>query len=72
VLTAKINYWIANSMRATGNSEAGARYNQTLSLLDSLKKEAGSEHLLERSDLRGIYDDSTHWSSSENAISAHN
>jgi serine/threonine protein kinase/tetratricopeptide (TPR) repeat protein len=72
VLTAKINYWIANSMRATGNTEAAARYSQTLSLLDSLKKEAGSEHLLERSDLRSIYDDSAHWSRLDNVISAHN
>jgi len=72
LLTAKINYWIANSMHATGNSEAGTRYSQTLSLLDSLKKEAGSEHLLERTDLRGIYDDSAHWGNSDNAIAAHN
>jgi tetratricopeptide (TPR) repeat protein len=70
VLTAKIDYWAASSMRATGNSEAGARYGQTLSLLDSLKKEAGSEHLLDRADLRAIYDDSTRWSHSENAVAA--
>jgi tetratricopeptide (TPR) repeat protein len=68
VLTAKINYLIANSLRATGNSEAGVRYSQVLSSLDEIKKETGSEHLLERADLRNIYDDSGHVA---NAIAAH-
>jgi serine/threonine protein kinase/tetratricopeptide (TPR) repeat protein len=69
--TARINYLIANSMRATGNSEAAARYNHAHSLLDELKKEPGSEHLLERADLRSIYDDSARWSHSDNAAAAH-
>lgn len=72
VLTAKISYLIASSMRATGNSEAGARYSRALSLLDELKKETGSEHLMDRPDLRSIYDDSTRWSHSENATAARN
>ena len=62
LLTARINYLIANSMRAAGNPEAGARYSQVLSLLDEIKKEAGSEHLLDRADLHSIYDDATRWS----------
>jgi eukaryotic-like serine/threonine-protein kinase len=70
VLTAKINYLIADSMRATGNSDAGTRYDQVLSILDELKKEAGSEHLLDRADLRNVYDKSTRWSHS--ATTAHN
>jgi tetratricopeptide (TPR) repeat protein len=72
VLTAKIDYLIANSMRATGNPEAGAQYSQTLSMLDELKKETGSEHLLDRADLRNIYNESTHWSHPQNAIAASN
>jgi len=66
LLTARINYLIANSMRAAGNPEAAARYNQVLSTLDDLTKEPGSEHLLQRSDLRSIYDESSRWSHAEN------
>jgi hypothetical protein len=72
VFTAKINYLLAASMRATGNSEAAGRYRQTLSLLDELTKEAGSEHLLQRSDLRAIHDDAVRWSNSQNATAASN
>ena len=51
-------------MRAAGDPEAEARYSQVLSLLDEIKKEAGSEHLLDRTDLHGIYDDASRRSNS--------
>jgi len=72
LLTAKIQYQVANSMRASANPEAAARYTQTTALLDELRKEAGSEHLLDRSDLHAMYDDSNRWSHSANAGPAHN
>jgi tetratricopeptide (TPR) repeat protein len=72
LLTAKIQYQIANSMRASANADATARYAQTTALLDDLRKEAGSEHLLDRSDLHAMHDDSNRWSHSANANPAHN
>jgi tetratricopeptide (TPR) repeat protein/predicted Ser/Thr protein kinase len=72
LLTAKIQYLIASSMRAAGSGEAVARYGQTIALLDELRKEAGSEHLLERSDLHKMYEDSNRWSHSTSAVNAHN
>jgi serine/threonine protein kinase/tetratricopeptide (TPR) repeat protein len=61
VLTAKIQYMIASSMRAVGDGEAGARYSRTIALLDELRKQPGSEHLLDRADLHSIYDDASRW-----------
>jgi hypothetical protein len=42
--------------------EAAGQYEQALKLLDDIKKEAGAEHLMDRADLKAIYDDATRWS----------
>jgi hypothetical protein len=38
------------------------QYQQTQSILDEIKKDPGAEHLLERSDLKSIYDDASNGS----------
>jgi len=57
---AKIHYLLGISLRASGDaSGAAGQYQQTLSILDEIKKDPGAEHLLERSDLKSIYDDAS-------------
>ena len=60
--TARIHYLLGNAIRLGGDT-AGAvsQYAQTLRMLDEMKKEPGAEHLLDRSDLRAIYDDANRW-----------
>ena len=60
--TARIHYLLGNAIRLGGDA-AGAvsQYAQTLRMLDEMKKEPGAEHLLDRSDLRAIYDDANRW-----------
>jgi eukaryotic-like serine/threonine-protein kinase len=62
--TARIHYLLGTVIRMTDASAAGAagQYAQALKLLDDIKKEAGAEHVMDRVDLRAIYDDATHWS----------
>jgi tetratricopeptide (TPR) repeat protein/predicted Ser/Thr protein kinase len=61
--TARIHYLLGNAIRLSGNpAEAAGQYQQALQLFDELKKDAGAEHLLERSDLGAIYADATRWS----------
>jgi len=60
VETARIHFLLGNSLRLSGDAiEAAGQYKQTLSILDEMKKEPGAEHLLERSDLKSIYDEAT-------------
>jgi hypothetical protein len=67
--TARIHYLIANAM--AGNPEAEAHYKQSIAMLDDLRKEDGATHLLDRFDLRSMYADATHRSST-GATLAHN
>lgn len=61
--SAKIHYLLGTSLRAAGDAAAAAgQYKQTVTILDDIKREPGAEHLLERSDLKAIYEDSTHFS----------
>jgi eukaryotic-like serine/threonine-protein kinase len=61
--TARIHYLLGTDLRLSGSaSDAAAHYRKALNLLDEMKKEAGAEHLVERSDLKSIYNDSAHWS----------
>jgi hypothetical protein len=58
--TARIHFLLGSSLRLSGDaSGAAGQYKQTLSILDEIKKEPGAEHLLERSDLKSIYDEAT-------------
>ena len=61
--SAKIHYLLGTSLRAGGDAAAAAgQYKQTVTILDDIKREPGAEHLLDRTDLKAIYDDSTRWS----------
>lgn len=68
--TARIHYLLANSWRATSSSEALAHYRQAVVLLDDLRKEDGTAHLLDRADVRSMYADASHAQSS--TVQAHN
>jgi tetratricopeptide (TPR) repeat protein/predicted Ser/Thr protein kinase len=62
-LTLRIHYLFGNALRLSGNAgEASGHYQQAVTMLDEMKKEAGAEHLLDRSDLKPIYAESVHWS----------
>src|SRR5262249_14559948 len=60
--TARIHYLLGNAIRLGGSPrDAASQYGQALRLLDEMKKEAGAEHLLDRSDLKALYADANHW-----------
>jgi len=60
--TARIHYLLGNALRLGGNSDqARGHYRQALGLLDDMRKESGAEKLLQRSDLKALYDESVHW-----------
>ncbi len=61
--TARIHYLLGSAIRLGGNpADAAGQYQQARQLLDDMKKEQGAEHLLDRSDLRPIYEDAARWS----------
>jgi tetratricopeptide (TPR) repeat protein len=61
--TARIHYLLGTITRLTEpNGVAARQYSQALKLLDDIKREAGAEHVLDRVDLKAIYDDATRWS----------
>jgi len=67
-LLAKDHYFLATALRATGKgTEATAHYREALRLLDEIRKEAGAEKVIERTDLKAIYTDSTRWSQTNKA-----
>ncbi len=61
--TARIHYLIATMQRLNGNvAEAGGHYRETLRILNEIRKDNGVQDLLQRADLKSIYDESTRWS----------
>jgi len=59
-LSAKAHYLLATALRAAGNqAEAQQHYRDSVQLLDAMRKEAGAEKILQRSDLKTIYDDAS-------------
>ena len=59
-LSARANYLMAVIARDSGNrSEALDHYREALRLLDAMKKDPGAEKLLQRTDFKAIYDEST-------------
>jgi eukaryotic-like serine/threonine-protein kinase len=53
------HYLLATALRATGNeSEAAGHSREALRMLDEMRKEAGAEKVLERADLKPIYEES--------------
>ena len=60
-LSARAHYLLAVIARQSGNaSDAQDHYREALRLLDVMKKDPGAEKLLQRSDFKAIYDESTH------------
>ena len=60
--TARIHYLLGTILRQTNSSGAADQYGQAVKLLDDIKKEAGAEHVIERVDVKAMYEDATHWS----------
>jgi eukaryotic-like serine/threonine-protein kinase len=61
-LSAKAHYLLATALRASGNQvEAQQHYRDSVQLLDAMRKEAGAEKILQRSDFKTIYDDAHRW-----------
>ena len=62
-LTAEAEYLLGTVLRLSGDDkEARLHYKESVRLLDEIRKEAGSEKVLQRSDLNSIYSESTRWS----------
>ena len=62
---AKIHYLLGTSMRLSGSAaEATAQYSEALRLLDETRKEQGAEHIIERYDLKPIYEDAARFAKS--------
>jgi len=58
--TARIQFLLGETLRLSGNaSEASSHYRQAVSQLNELKKEPGAEKLLERSDLKAMYEEAS-------------
>jgi serine/threonine protein kinase/tetratricopeptide (TPR) repeat protein len=56
-LGAKAHSLLATQLRASGNlAEAQQHFQNSLQLLEAMRKEAGAEKILQRSDLKTIYD----------------
>ena len=59
-LSARAHYLLAVIARESGHSsDAQDHYHEALRLLDAMKKDPGAEKLLQRSDFKAIYDEST-------------
>jgi eukaryotic-like serine/threonine-protein kinase len=60
---AQANYWLGTALRLDGHrSQATAHYDQALQYLGEIRKDAGSDAFLQRSDLKAIYLESARWS----------
>jgi len=65
--TARIHYLLANALRLGGNgSEASAHYQQAVSLLEEMRKDAGAEKLLERSGLKSMFTEASRFAAAKN------
>ncbi len=59
-LSLKAHYLLATALRRSGNpAEAQQHYRSVVQSLDTMRKEAGAEKILQRSDLKTIYDDAS-------------
>jgi serine/threonine protein kinase/tetratricopeptide (TPR) repeat protein len=63
VTLARAHYSLATALRLSGrSSEAAIHYSQALQYLDQIRKDVGSDSVLQRSDLKPIYTESARWS----------
>jgi eukaryotic-like serine/threonine-protein kinase len=61
-LSARAHYLLATIARASSNrTEAQASYRSVVRSLDTMQKEPGAEKLLQRPDLKLMYEESSHW-----------
>jgi eukaryotic-like serine/threonine-protein kinase len=59
-LSARAHYVLAAIDQSEGNtSDAQSQYREVIRLMDTMKKDPGAEKLLQRSDFKTMYDDST-------------
>ncbi len=57
---ARIQFLLGDILRLTGSpSEAAGHFQQSVNLLNDLKKESGAEKLLQRSDLKSLYEEAS-------------
>jgi tetratricopeptide (TPR) repeat protein len=64
--TARIQYLLGTSMRLEENgSEGASHYREAVRILDEIKKELGAQDLLQRADLKALYDDAARWTASK-------
>ena len=64
-LSIKAHYLLGNAMRASGDElEAQQHYLTTTQMLDDMRKEPGSDKILQRSDFKTMYDEATRLSQS--------
>ncbi len=62
--TARIQYLLATAIRLSGNAgDSASHYREVVRILDEAKKEPGAQDLLQRSDLKPLYDDAVRRSS---------
>ena len=62
-LTAQIQCLLGTALRLSGSQkEAGPHYKESVRLLDEIRKEAGAEKVLQRSDLNSVYKEASSWS----------
>jgi tetratricopeptide (TPR) repeat protein len=62
-LTADAQYLLGTALRLSGSQkDAGQHYKESVRLLDEIRKEAGAEEVLQRSDLNSIYNEASRWS----------
>jgi tetratricopeptide (TPR) repeat protein len=67
-LSAEIHYLLGTTLRLSGDQkEAELHYKASVRLLDDVRKEAGAEKILQRSDLNFIYSEANRWSTPSKA-----
>jgi tetratricopeptide (TPR) repeat protein len=61
-LSVKAHYLLGNILRTSGSqAEARQHYRNALQLLDDMRKDPGADKILQRSDFKAIYEESTRW-----------
>jgi hypothetical protein len=64
--TARIQYLLGTSSRLDGKeSDSTSHYREAVRILDEIKKEPGAQDLLQRADLKFLYDEATRWTTSK-------
>ena len=60
---AQAHYSLATALRLSGHSaDAAPHYREALRYVDEIRKDAGSDAFLQRSDFKQLYSESSHWS----------